>query len=277
MEKELRKIIKDFGVDYALEEYELSEKFIEDNQDLFDDWDLLFSTQNLSTNFIKKYHQKFDWHMISKTENLSDEFIREFQDHLVWSVLCGRQKLSNDMIREFKDKICWITLPLSGPIDETILKEMKDIVNWTTIQYVQKLNDPDLIKEINENGKINNWLFYDENKKRSIVEKTCKILKDGDGREYIQTYKFVEPYTNLVKDKTYYTACCYDISNKNCFGFVTYTDKIRATIEGYVRHGACRVAQVNIPLDSLCVVEYNESYRIIRSNEFKFVDYVTHQ
>lgn len=101
---------KFIDIDFVLMTHRFSEKYIEDNMDIFNEntWKFIFKYQILSMNFINKYHSKLtdlSFSDISKYQKLSKEFIIKNADKLNWRYIGLYQVLDDELMDKFKDLI----------------------------------------------------------------------------------------------------------------------------------------------------------------------------
>lgn len=67
----------------------------------------LYSSKQLSDNFLREHLDDVNWDILSRTNNFSIEFIREYQDKINWHEYSKREIIPYEIFEEFQDKIIW--------------------------------------------------------------------------------------------------------------------------------------------------------------------------
>jgi hypothetical protein len=97
--------MKKHNLDLMRKKY--SEKELEENIELFDNYDLRVMSyyQNLSEKFIEKHSDKVFWNYISESQKLSEVFIKKHINKIKIDFLMDNKYISKELKKQIKQEI----------------------------------------------------------------------------------------------------------------------------------------------------------------------------
>lgn len=118
--------------DIFLSEHQLSQKYINsivDDDDIFFDWDVLFESQNLSSEFIDEHMHNIlsgsqftvnrRVEIMCRSQKLSEAFMHRFRVYLNWECIVAHQKISLEFVKEHLKYIDLNELEMFGDFSAT--------------------------------------------------------------------------------------------------------------------------------------------------------------
>jgi len=114
------------------------------------DWNVIFSSNLYSENFIERYIDKIDWYLLSQNQNLSEKFIEKYQDKVDWYCISQCQELSLEFIAKYKDKVMWGDICTGQHLPLWFIIKYQDKINWDSASIHQKVPERLIEKYANE-------------------------------------------------------------------------------------------------------------------------------
>jgi hypothetical protein len=207
---------------YYLKYHKISEDTLEiliNTENVFceSEWETISEFQDLSEDFIRRYHSKLDWDLISEFQVLSEEFLEEFRDLINWdSIYIYESPLSEEFVLRFDNylnlylvfrfqrypesfirhflkesdyRLEWRIVSECQDLSEDFIREFQDFIDWKVITSDQTFSE-DFIREFQDRI---DWELLSTD--QTFPEYFIEEFRDLIGQERISRYNVNNTYT----------------------------------------------------------------------------------